>query len=197
MNHPEFTELRHKLDEAITYQEVTAAKRLAREGLRLARERECLGEVMYFRAQQKIIAGKHEEATGYLLKALEFNPQDGAAYNDLALCRVELGKIDGVLELFDKGIAVEPDYATIHHNKGWFLNQLGHYKQALACFERALALDPCRAVTYENMADAYENLGQVDSAIRAYQKVLDLLGLAADSIKAQIKREIKRLERRR
>jgi tetratricopeptide (TPR) repeat protein len=197
MNHPEFTELRRKLDEAITYQELTAAKRFAREGLRLARERECLGEVMYFRAQQKVIAGKHEEATGYLMKALEFNPLDGAAYNDLALCRVEIGKIDGVLELFDKGISVEPDYATIHHNKGWFLNQLGHYHEALSCFERALSNDPCRAVTYENMADAYENLGQVDNAIKAYQKVLDLLEPAADSIKAQIKKEIKRLEKGR
>lgn len=197
MNHPEFTELRRKLDEAITFQELTAAKRLAREGLRLAQERECLGEVMYFRAQQKIVAGKHGEASGYLRKALEFNPHDGAAYNDLALCRVELGKIDGVLELFDTGIGVEPDYATIHHNKGWFLNQLGHYKEALACFERALALDPCRAVTYENMADAYENLGRIDDAIGAYQKVLDLLGPSADVIKTQIKREIARLEKRR
>jgi tetratricopeptide (TPR) repeat protein len=197
MNHPEFTELRRKLDESITFQELTAAKRLAREGLRLARERECLGEVMYFRAQQKIIAGKFEEATGFLQKALEYNPQDGAAYNDLALCRVESGKLDGVLELFDKGISVEPDYATVYHNKGWFLNQLGHYKEALACFERALALDPCRAVTHENMADAYENLGQIDNAIKAYQKVLDLLGPTADAIKAQIKREIIRLEKRR
>jgi tetratricopeptide (TPR) repeat protein len=196
MNHPEFTQLRRDLDEAITYNDLTAAKKIAREGLRLARDRESLGEVMYFRAQLKIIAGKHSEAITCLEKALEFNPQDGAAYNDLALCRVELGKLDGVLELFDKGIAVEPDYATIYHNKGWFLNQLGHHKEALACFEKALEFDPCRAVTYENKADAYENLGQVDEAIRAYQKVLDLLAPSADLIKAQIQREIARLEKR-
>jgi len=196
MNDPEFTQLRRHLDEAITYNDLAAAKKFAREGLRLARDRERLGEVMYFRAQLKIIAGKYEEAFCYLEKALEFNPQDGAAYNDMALCRVEQGKLDGILELFDKGIAIEPDYATIYHNKGWFLNQLGHHKAALACFEKALEFDPCRAVTYENQADAYENLGQIDEAIRAYQKVLELLAPSADLIKEQIKGEIARLEER-
>ena len=134
---------------------------------------------MYFRAQREIVSERFDKAIPYLKKALQFNPTDGAAYNDLALCRMEMGKIDGVLELFDQGIAVEGDYATIHHNKGWFLNKLGLHEKALVCFRRALKLDPGRAVTYENMADAYESLGRIEEAMEAYRKTLQLLRSAS------------------
>ena len=89
MNHPLFTQLRHKIDEAITFHDITSARKYAREGLMMAQEKECPAEAMYFQAQFRIIAGSFDEAVPYLHKALEFNPKDGAAYNDLALCRVE------------------------------------------------------------------------------------------------------------
>ena len=31
--------------------------------------------------------------------------------------------LDEAITYFDKGIEVEPDFATIYHNKGWFLNK--------------------------------------------------------------------------
>lgn len=193
MNDPRFTDLRRRVDEAITFDDLSLAGTMAREGLMQAREKESLGEMMYFRAQCAIIEKNFDEALGYLDRALGYNPRDGAAYNDKALCLVELGVLDGVEELFDRGIAVEPDYATIHHNKGWFLNKTGRHEEALGCFEKALALEPDRAVSYENMADAYENAGHADEALKAYKKALELLRCSG-SIRDQIAGEIRRLE---
>lgn len=194
MNDPEFTPMRRLLDKSITYHDIDAARRLAAEGLRMAEEKECLGEIFYFRAQFEIINERFGEAIVYLEKAIQANPFDGAAYNDIALCRVELGMVDGVLELFDKGIEVEPDYATIHHNKGWFLNNLGQHEEALKCLGRAIELEPDRAVTYENMAYAYESLGRVEEALKNYKKVLKLIREASEQIRKQIEQEIRRLE---
>jgi tetratricopeptide (TPR) repeat protein len=193
MNHPDFTELRRAIDAAITYDDPVMARHLTREGERRALALGCPGEHMYFKAQYAIIDGRYEEAVPYLQEALMFNPDDGAAYNDLALCLVERGVIEGVLEIFDQGIAVEPDYATIHHNKGWLLNQLNQPLAALECFRRALALEPGRAVTYENMANAYEMLGRAPEAVGAYAEALRCLKQGTGFIRSQIEGEIERL----
>jgi tetratricopeptide (TPR) repeat protein len=194
MNHPAFTQFRRLIDEAITFNDLVAAKKLIRQGLALAEQKECLGEMMYFKAQYAIVDEKFSEAIIYLDKAIANNPEDGAAYNDKALCLSELGRIEGVRELFDKGIAVEPDYATIHHNKGWFLNKLGQHEQALVCFQKALEIEPDRAVTYENMANTYENMGNKDEALRCYKEALRSTKYSFGAIKDQIKSQIRRLE---
>jgi tetratricopeptide (TPR) repeat protein len=195
LNHPDFTLLRRQVDEAITFNDLKAARDRSIDGLCLAEQKECPGEKMYFLAQLAILDEHYPEAILLLERALIFNQTDGAAYNDIALCRVELKQADGILETFDQGIAVEPDYATIHHNKGWFLNQLGRHQEALPCFERALELEPDRAVTYENLADAYEKLGRFDDAMEAYKKALELIRDSSRQIKQQIQDEIVRLDK--
>ena len=124
--------------------------------------------------------------------SLKYNSLDGAAFNDRALCMIELGIIDDVLKYFDKGIEVEPDYETIYHNKGWFMNKLGQHQEALDLFNKALELEPNRAVTYENIGNAYENLGRIDAAIVAYNKALSLIDLSFEDIIKQIKGRIER-----
>lgn len=193
MNDPFFTDLRRQIDAAITFDDTERALYLAAEGLSQAQTRECPGEAMYFRAQEMIIAGRFAEAIGWLEQALVFNPLDGAAYNDIALCLVETGRIDGVLDIFDQGLAVEEDYATIHHNKGWFLNKIGRSTEALASFRRAIELEPERAVTWENMADAYESLERIPEAIDAYRRALSFLKVTDTVIHAQLLVEISRL----
>lgn len=187
--------LRLRLDEAITYADFKLARKLAKEGLRVAHNKELLGEIMYFRAQMEIIAENYEAAMKYLDLAIKYNPMDGAAYNDRALCMVELGKFKEAFNYFDKGIEVEPDYATVYHNKGWLLNKVGLHEEAIQFFEKALKLEPNRAVTYENMANAFVCLGRVEEALKAYKKALILVKSSYHEIKRQIETQIKKLEK--
>ncbi len=189
-------EIRRDLDQAITYADMQKARRLAAKGLKMAREQEALGDIMYFRAQQEILAEHFREAIRYLDLAVRFNPSDGAAYNDRALCMTELGLFSEAFPYFDKGIKAEPDYATVYHNKGWLLNRLGRHQEAIPYFEKALALEPDRAVTFENLADAYQHLGRIREAREAYQKSLALLSDTHPDIRAQIEESIKKLEKR-
>lgn len=195
MNHPDFSQFRRLVDEAITFNDLVSARKFICQGLFLAEEKECLSEMMYFKAQGAIIEENFSEAILFLDKALAHNSKDGAAYNDKALCLSELGHIEGILELFDKGIAVEPDYATIHHNKGWFLNKLGQHQAALLCFQKTLEIEPDRAVTYENMANTYENMGLKDEALRCYKEALRLTKHVFVAVKDEIRDQIRRLEK--
>jgi tetratricopeptide (TPR) repeat protein len=189
--------LRIKLDDAITYGTKREAKKLARQGLKEAEGRGLAGEVEYFRAQKMILQNKFASAIEHLDRAIEYNPQDGAAYNDRALCMVEIGIIDQAFDYFDQGIRVEPDYATIYHNKGWLLNNIGRHTEAIKCFKKALKLEPQRAVTYDNLADALSNLSDHKGALKAYKKVIELLGpRRCAQIKKQIIKQIKLLEKK-
>lgn len=192
----ELLEIRLKLDEAITYYSEKEAIKLAKIGLKKAKQMNLPAEVEYFKAQLYLIKERFLEAIEHFKKALEYNPYDGAAYNDYALCLVELGFIDKALEMFDKAIEVEPDFATVYHNKGWLLNNLGRHREAILYFNKALELQPQRAVTYDNLADAYFNLGDYQASLEAYEKVLSLLkqGVCED-IKEKIRERIDLIKR--
>ena len=185
------------MDEAITYGTHREALKLARQGLREAEVKGLPGEIEYFKGQIDLLNKKFANAIEHFDAAIKYNPRDGAAYNDRALCMVELGIIDEAFLYFDKGIAAEPDYATIYHNKGWLLNNIGRHNQAVECFKKALALEPNRAVTYDNLADALLNLSDYQGAQEAYQKVLELLkpGSCRD-IRKQIITQIRSIEAR-
>ncbi|RKY32454.1 MAG: hypothetical protein DRP74_02445 [Candidatus Omnitrophota bacterium] len=192
-----FSELRFRLDEAITYGSKKEAQKLARQGLKEAKDSREPGEIEYFKGQVDLLNGRFSSAIEHFDTAIKYNPRDGASYNDRALCTVELGIIDQALEYFDRGIQVEPDYATIYHNKGWLLNNLGRHSEAVECFKKALELEPARPVTYDNLADALFNLCDYKGALFAYKKVLQLLKPGSRrGIRSQIKKQIKNLEKK-
>jgi tetratricopeptide (TPR) repeat protein len=194
--HAVFPELRKELDDAITYGTQKASWAVARRGLRMAQAARASGEIEYFKAQIQIIKNNFAAAIGHCDRAIELNPHDGAAFNDRALCMIELGIIDEAMPFFDRGIAVEPDYATIYHNKGWLLNNIGRHTEAIRCFRKALELEPDRAVTYDNLADAQLSLGDRQAALASYRKVLELLKPGqCRSIRKQIQTCIDGLER--
>jgi tetratricopeptide (TPR) repeat protein len=193
--HALFPGLRKKLDDAITYGTKKASLVLAREGLRKAKAAKSAGETEYFKAQLHIIKNNFATAIEHLDLAIRHNPADGAAYNDRALCMIELGIIDDAIPFFDLGIGVEPDYATIYHNKGWLLNNIGRHTEAIICFNKALKLESGRAVTYDNLADAQMNLGDKKGALESYRKVLRLLKPhEVPNIRKQICERIKSLQ---
>lgn len=186
---------RDRLDQAITYGTKKAARAIARQALKQALAKHFSSEAEYFKGQLAMLAGKPNKAIEHFDCAISLNPHDGGAYNDRALCMVEIGIIDQALDYFNRGISVEPEYATIYHNKGWLLNNIGRHTEAIVCFKKALLLEPNRPVTYDNLADAWFNLGGYEAAYQAYSKVLKLLKPGqCRSIRKQIILKLKELE---
>ncbi|MDD5438674.1 MAG: tetratricopeptide repeat protein [Candidatus Omnitrophica bacterium] len=190
----EFARLRAGIDEAITFGELAQAKALVKKGLHRAEMEERLGEREYFLGQFGILKGDYEQAIEHFDRAVRFNPSDGAAYNDRALCMVETGDVDEAFYYFDKGIEVEPGYATVYHNKGWLLNKTGKHREAVEHFYKCLSLDPNRAVTYENLGNALYHLNDYRASLAAYKNALRLLKSRYPHIRKQIAAEIQVLE---
>ncbi|MGB6753949.1 MAG: tetratricopeptide repeat protein, partial [Xanthobacteraceae bacterium] len=53
-----------------------------------------------------------------------------------------LGRRDDALASFDRAIALRPDYAEAHHNRGNLLYALKRYEEALKSHDRAVAIRP-------------------------------------------------------
>ena len=184
------------MDNAITYGTKKEAMKIARGGLKEAKSKGLKAESEYFLGQIGILKNNFVSAIEHFDAAIKYNPDDGASYNDRALCMVELGIIDAAFAYFDKGIAVECDYATIYHNKGWLLNNIGRHKEAIVCFKKALELEPDRAVTYDNLADALFNLSDYQGALKAYRRVIELLKPGSClGIRKQVIKNIKAIEK--
>jgi tetratricopeptide (TPR) repeat protein len=192
----EFSDLRKKLDEAITYGGFKLARELIAYGLQKAAELKLPGEIEYFKGQANMLKGDYYQAIRHFDQAIKYNPNDAAAFNDRALCMVESGIIKEAFYYFDKGIEVEPDYATIYHNKGWLLNRVGRHSEAIEYFKKALELEPQRAVTYENLANALVKLSDYQAALLSYQKAINLLKPDYSDIKEQIISQMKTVERK-
>src|SRR3989338_9539268 len=75
----DLTDLRLRLDEAITYGTHREAVKLAKQGLKEAAERGFEGEDEYFRGQIKLLSKNFTTAIEHFDAAIKHNPNDGAA----------------------------------------------------------------------------------------------------------------------
>jgi tetratricopeptide (TPR) repeat protein len=83
---------------------------------------------------------------------------------------LDAGRIDGAVDDFDAAIALAPDNADAHINKGVALVRLeGREKEAVAVLTRALDLEPRRPeLAYYHRAIANEALGKLRAAYEDY-----------------------------
>jgi tetratricopeptide (TPR) repeat protein len=116
--------------------------------------------------QQRLALQEKYQHTADILSAGEYftkgyNAQ-GNGFNDLAI------------EYYQKGIALDPDYAMAYNNMGNAYNDLKNPHEAIRCYKKAIALDPNHAMAYNNMGNVYSELGNNNEAIRCYQKAIAL-----------------------
>ncbi len=75
-----------------------------------------------------------------LQKAIELDPNESAAHNNLGNVLKESGRLDEAVTCYRRALELSPDYADAHNNIGVLLTAQGnldlathHYWQALNC----------------------------------------------------------------
>ena len=77
-----------------------------------------------------------------LERAHSLAPTDPVISHALAICLGKLGQWERAIVLLDQVIAIEPNFAPAHYNKGWNSEFHGDLETAAQCYEKALALQP-------------------------------------------------------
>jgi tetratricopeptide (TPR) repeat protein len=95
--------------------------------------------------------GRTEEAAAHFERALQLDPHDAPALDRLALVRIGQRQFAEALDLYDRLIAISPEDAQTHANRGATLYHLGRLDDAIASLERALALEPSLATARSSL----------------------------------------------
>jgi tetratricopeptide (TPR) repeat protein len=115
-----------------------------------------------------------DKAFELLKKAVEINPIDPLAHNNLAIAYQNLGKYGESEYHFLKALSLKPDLYEPRVNLGNLYVKKGDYDRAIAHFERMLGDTPGNARIYFWLGDAQEKAGNLDEAIKNYEKSIEL-----------------------
>ncbi|HED66170.1 MAG TPA: tetratricopeptide repeat protein [Planctomycetes bacterium] len=143
----------------------------------------------YWTGRALDLRGRDEEAIACLRRAVELDPDYGAAYKRLGLVLVESGEIDAAKEAFERVRETMPDDPG-----GRF--QLGNLyleedpEHAAELYREGIAIDPYYPWCYNGLAQALAALGDVEGAADAKAE-LDQAQAVKAKLDAKLDRALK------
>ncbi len=96
---------------------------------------------------------------------IEKNDRCWMAYNNLGKLLAQRGEQEAAIALYERAIAIKPDYDKAHNNLGIALDLKGEVGEAIFHYEKVLAADPGNVIVRNNIAVALTSLGRWDDAI--------------------------------
>jgi Flp pilus assembly protein TadD len=128
------------------------------------------------------LSEKHRfaEAVPAWKKAVELNPEDARAHNNLGAALVETGKPDEALAEYRRSLELNDQSSQAHNNLGSALAQQGKLDEALAQFEKAVELNPDNGRAHCNLGGALSEKGRTEEALEHLRKGVALEPRFAD-----------------
>jgi len=111
------------------------------------------------------------EALTTYLKALEYDPENGALHNNIGIVFARLNDNEEAIRWLQKAVEIDPKYFTAWVNLGGVSAQIGEYEQAGQTYRKALSLKDDTAIRYSLGKLEYE-LGNFTAAITEFQHIL-------------------------
>lgn len=108
-------------------------------------------------------------------------PQDAAALGVLARFRYALGESAEAVELWQRGVSLDPAYAEGHFGIGAAALRRGEFATAQESLQRAADLMPGDPRTATALAAAWLGLGRIEQAIAVLEKFVQAGPLSADA----------------
>ncbi|MFQ3626162.1 MAG: tetratricopeptide repeat protein [Cyanobacteriota bacterium] len=96
------------------------------------------------------------------------------AYNNLgSLCKTT-GDLATARQLYERCLAIDPNFAAGHYNLGTTLRAQGQITSAVAHYQEAIRLQPDHAEAHQNLGVALIKLGQVESGLASFGRAIAL-----------------------
>jgi protein O-mannosyl-transferase len=113
--------------------------------------------------------------------ALDCNPRNIIARNNLGLALVDREFIDRGIEQYETALAIDPNWSRLYINLGKALLIRGRYGEAAERSRQALAIDPRCADAHFNLGESLRLSGNYDAAIAHFERSLELKPNQADA----------------
>ena len=116
-------------------------------------------------------AGRLAEAERLYRLVCAADPNNARAFHLLGVVAHQLKRPDAAA-LVGRAIALNPNSAEAHNDRGVILAANGSFAEALSCFERAVALNPNYGEARNNLGRGLRSLGRFDEARAQFEWVL-------------------------
>jgi protein O-GlcNAc transferase len=130
------------------------------------------------RSEQMLAAAMAQHRAGRLAEAERLyrlvcaaDPNNAGAFHLLGVVAHQLKRPDAAV-LLGHAIALDPNSAEAHNDRGVILAANGSLAEALSCFERAVALNPSYGEARNNFGRGLRSLGRFDEALVQFEWVL-------------------------
>lgn len=112
------------------------------------------------------------QAVSWIARALEIDPANAAAHNNMGFAFRGLGRLDSALASFDQAITHAPRSPDAYFYSGLTLADLARYQDALDRYERVIALQPDHVEAYVNRGNALRELQRLEEAVSSYTSAI-------------------------
>jgi len=142
------------------------------------------------------VRGQLHQAEGIYTEILSIDARNISALHQLGVVMIQTQRLERGLELFDKALALKPDFADALNNRGIALKELRRFGEAVASYEKALAFKPDYAEALSNRGVALQELKRLDEALRSFDKALAIRPNYVDALnnRGAVLRELDRLD---
>lgn len=118
------------------------------------------------------LAGRLGEAQDLYTRILDADPDQPDALHFLGVLAGQVGQGEAGLPLIVRALALRPEAADIHANRGNLLRGLNRPEAAAAAYRHAVALAPAFAEAWTDRATVLRTLGDGDGAIAALRRAV-------------------------
>jgi len=125
-------------------------------------------------------SGDYASSVQQLTAAVEADPNNAEALNNLGQVLVRSGKARDAIGYFDRAIALSADKWAYRFNRARAFAELKEWNQAAAGYTDAARMFPGDYVTQFNLARARQSNGDLPGALEAYAKAVELAPGQAD-----------------
>ncbi|MBD3348180.1 MAG: protein kinase [Candidatus Eisenbacteria bacterium] len=119
-------------------------------------------------------AGDYEGAVGHAENALDVDPGNLPALNQLASLHDKLGRPDEAESLYEDAARARPSHWAVHTRLGIFYRSRGRYEDSAKAFRRAVALAPGNAVSYGNLGVVYYEMERYEDALDMLERANEI-----------------------
>jgi Flp pilus assembly protein TadD len=119
-------------------------------------------------------AGDYASARDFYQAAVEKNPNDAEAHNNLAQALERLGRVDDAVTHFERAASLVPDKWAYRFNLAHALSAGERWDRAVAEYRQAVKLFPADYATQYNLALALYKKGDAAAAVPEFEKAIAL-----------------------
>lgn len=99
------------------------------------------------------------------------NDREALQYYSKGQDEFKLEHFEKAIELFEKAVKIDPNFAFAWDNIGICYRKLNNYDKAISAYKESLEIDPVGMTPLQNIAIAYMFKHEYDKAIDAYQQI--------------------------